>query len=62
MKYQVNDRATYKKRAGTIISLTSYPEVVYFNPDNNKKGNDGMFPVMTTELTPIAARSSHEND
>ena len=54
MKYQINDRATYKKRTGTIVAIAEgNPHIVYFNPDNNKKGNDGMFPVMTTELTPI---------
>ena len=56
MKYQINDRATYKKRIGTIVAIAEgNSHIVYFNPDNNKKGNDGMFAVMTNELTPIEA-------
>ena len=43
-------RATYKGKEGTVVSIALHG-AGYFNPDSNKRGNDGIILVMLDELT-----------
>ena len=47
-----NTRVSYKGKSGTVVSIALHG-MAYFNPDTNKRGNDGMKLVEVSALKPI---------
>ena len=45
-------RAFYRKKAGTVVAV-SHHGFCYFNPDSNKRGNDGMELVAISDIRPM---------